>query len=105
MDSTKLKELIVDVLCDKKAEDIVSLSVAEKTIMSDFFVICTGRSTTQVKALVQSVEDKLEEDGIFVTRKEGVREGRWAVLDYGSVIVHIFNSDTRDFYALEKLWK
>ena len=105
MTSIQLKDLIINALEDKKAEDIVALNVAERTILADFFIICSGKSTTQVKALAENVEEKLEAEGIFATRKEGLREGRWAVLDYGSVIVHVFNSDTRDFYALEKLWK
>ena len=80
------------------------LNVAHLTVVADYFVICTARSNKQVKALAEYLEEKLGDEGVTVLRTDGVREGKWAVLDYGSVIVHIFNDDTRMFYCLEKLW-
>ena len=74
------------------------------TVIADYFVICTARSNKQVKALAEYVSESMEEAGVQTLRSDGVREGKWAVLDFGSVIVHIFNDDTRMFYCLEKLW-
>ncbi|MDR3185249.1 MAG: ribosome silencing factor [Christensenellaceae bacterium] len=102
--SSELSEKISNVLKEKNAGDIKILDVSDKTTIADFFVISTGRNITHVRALAELLEENLESDGIFATRKEGLREARWIVLDYGSVIVHIFNADTRDFYCLEKLW-
>jgi ribosome-associated protein len=104
MSPNDLNRLIVRILDEKKAGEITVLDIADKTIIADFFVIATGRSTTQVKALAGALEDKLAEFEILPARKEGLSEGRWVVLDYCSIIVHIFNDETRDYYCLEKLW-
>lgn len=98
--------LICSILSSKKASDITYIDVAEKTSLCDYFIICSGRSTTQVKALAENLEEKLEkEHGEIPRRREGVREGRWAVIDYADVIVHIFSDESRDFYNLERLWE
>ena len=97
---------ICNILSSKKAGNIVYIDVAEKTSLCDYFIDCSGRSTTQVKALAENLEEKLEkEHGEIPRRKEGVREGRWAVVDYADVIVHIFSDEERDFYNLERLWE
>lgn len=93
-------------LSGKKAYSIVYIDVESKTSLCDYFVICSGRSSTQVKSLAENLEEKMEKEcGISPRRREGVREGRWAVLDYEDVIVHIFNDEERDFYHLERLWE
>ena len=93
-------------LSEKKANSIVYIDVESKTSLCDYFVICSGRSSTQVKSLAENLEEKLEKECALVPRRrEGVREGRWAVLDYEDVIVHIFNDEERDFYRLERLWE
>ena len=91
-------------LSEKKAQDIVILDVADQTVVCSCFVIASGHSTTQVRALGDAVEEKLEKEGILPLRKEGLREGRWGVIDYGDVVVHIFNEDSRLYYYLERLW-
>ncbi len=97
---------VCSLLSAKKAGDIVYIDVAEKTSLCDYFIVCSGRSTTQVRALAENLEEKLEKDyGEIPRRKEGLRDGRWAVLDYADVIVHIFNDEERDFYNLERLWE
>ena len=105
--ASKKKTLdICGYLSAKKAYGIVYIDVESKTSLCDYFVICSGRSSTQVKALAESVDEKMEKErGLTPRRKEGVREGRWAVLDYEDVIVHIFNDEERDFYHLERLWE
>ena len=104
MNPEEIKNAICKELDERKAVDITVLNVAHLTVLADYFVICTARSNKQVKALAEYVEEKMEENGVPVLRSDGVREGKWAVLDFGSVIVHVFNDDTRMFYCLEKLW-
>lgn len=96
---------IAAALYDKKAQDIVALDVSDMTVITDCMIIASGRSALQVKTLADEVEDKLGESGIYPLRKEGQQEGRWVVLDYGSVLVHIFHTEEREFYRLDKLWE
>ena len=104
MRSHELMQAICKFLSSKKAEDILSVDVREKTVLCDWFVIASGRSTTQVHALCENLEEHLSKQGIEPRRTEGTKEGRWGVLDYGDVIVHVFNDDTRLFYHIERLW-
>lgn len=97
-------DLICSLLQEKKAHNIISIAVEHLTIIADYFIICSARNATQAKALAHHVEEELEEREIFVKHKEGVREGRWIILDYVEIIVHIFLNDTRELYSLEKLW-
>ena len=106
MEGYELAKACAKALSEKKAQDIVILDVHEQTVVCSYFVIASGRSTTQVRALADNVDERLSQwSGLEPARKEGVREGRWAVLDYGAVVVHIFNDESRDFYRLERLWE
>ncbi len=101
------KELALAVaktLDDKKAKDIVALGVGHLTVVADYFVVASGNSAIQVRALANEVEEKLAEMGLEVRRREGIQEGRWVVLDYASVLVHIFHTEEREYYAIERLW-
>lgn len=92
-------------LADKRGRDIVTLYVREKTALCDYFVLASGGNSSQIRAMGERVEELIaKEYNVEPTRTEGVRDGRWAVIDYGDVIVHIFNDDTRLFYHLERLW-
>ncbi len=102
--SNEFVEKICAVLSARKAQDIVSVDVREKSSVADYYVIASGRSMAQTRALIEHVEEEMDKIGVAPVRREGVREGRWAVLDYGDVIVHIFNDETRLFYHLENLW-
>lgn len=105
MESLELAQKIAKVLSDKKAQDIVLIDVADQTVLCSYFVVASGKSSTQVRALCDNVEEKMEElFSLSPVRTEGVRDGRWGVLDYGDVIVHIFNEESRLFYYLERLW-
>ena len=104
MESKELVEKVCKILSDKKGENVVTIDVTGKTSVADYFVIATGGSVPHVKSLCEHVEEELEKDGVFALRKEGFREGRWACIDYGEVIVHIFNDESRLFYHLETLW-
>ena len=88
----------------KKAVDLVVLDLAGLTIIADYFVICSGESTTQVKAIAEFIEHEFSEKGIKLLGIEGLDYGHWVLLDYGDVIVHVFEKETRDYYELEKLW-
>lgn len=93
-----------EALRDKRAEEIVVLEIGHLTVIADMMVIGNGRSMVQVKALADAVEEKLSEQGAVALRREGYSEGRWIVLDYGSVLVHIFHEQEREYYHLERLW-
>lgn len=104
MDSKKLAEQICQFLSQKKAQDITKIYVADKTIIADYFVIASARSTSQVKALCELCEEFIEKSGAEVKSVEGAQEGRWAVIDAVDVLVHIFNDEQRYFYHIERLW-
>ncbi|MEG1509470.1 MAG: ribosome silencing factor [Clostridia bacterium] len=97
--------IIEKALDDKKASDITSIKVDEMTILTDYFVICSAKSTTQVKAIADNVEEEMTKVGFEPAHKEGGAECRWIVLDYGDIIVHIFYDETRMLYAFDKLWE
>ncbi|WP_182346849.1 ribosome silencing factor [Tomitella gaofuii] len=90
---------------DKKATDVRILDVSERLVITDCFVIASAPNERLVSAIVDNVEEKLREAGHRPARREGVREGRWALLDYVDMVVHIQHDDEREYYALEKLWK
>lgn len=90
---------------DKKATDIMAIDVAELLVVTDYFVICTGTTNIQVRAIADEVEDRLrEEGGIKPIGREGADEGKWVLLDFGDLVIHVFQPEERDFYRLEKLW-
>ncbi len=91
-------------LDDKKARDVKVLRTAEQTVIADYFVICNGTSSTHIKALVDEVDKQLSEAGEPPIRREGLRSDIWVLMDFGSVIVHVFTDEARKFYNLERLW-
>ena len=97
-------ELYVKAALGKKAFDLVILDVRELTSIADVFIICSGRSNRQVTAIAEYIQVSLKKKGIKPLSVEGKREGHWALLDYGHVIIHIFYEPVRDFYDLESLW-
>ena len=106
MTSREKTDLICKTLSDKKANNIVYLDVEKKTSLCDYFIIAGGRSKTHVQSLAENLEEKLKKDcNIVPQRVEGVQGGRWVVLDYSDVIVHLFGDEERDFYCLERLWE
>ena len=97
---------VAEILSAKKAEDIIILKVADMTIISDYFVVASANSSTHVQTLAEEVQMKMaKEYDMKPLRVEGVREGRWVVMDYGDVLVHVFHKEEREFYQLERLWK
>jgi len=104
MTALELAKKVAGALDDKLGKDIKILKITDLTIIADFFVIATGESTTQVRALASEVEYRLKQDGIEPARIEGAEASGWVLLDYGSVIVHVFYPTAREFYSLERLW-
>jgi ribosome-associated protein len=100
-----LARMAAEACDDRKAVDIRLIRVDEVSSLADWFVICSGLSDVQVRAIARSVEDKLEEEtGRLPLRREGQTEGRWVLLDYGEVIVHVLLPDERSYYDLESFW-
>lgn len=105
MDSKALAEKIVEILDSKKGIDIEVIDVSEKTTLADYFVICSGNSTTQIKALTEEVEYVLKNEyDLYADHIEGRSGDRWILMDYKDVVVHVFHPEERDNYNLEKLW-
>ena len=90
---------------DKIAEDIVAFDVSEQLAITDVFLICSAGNERQVRAVVEAVEDRLREAGAKPVRREGERQGRWVLLDYAEIVVHVMHTEEREFYALERLWR
>lgn len=95
----------VRALDGKKGKEIAAIEIADLTTLADYFVIASGTSNTQINALCDAVEKELKEQGETPLRREGYREGTWVLLDYGSVAVHVFSQEAREFYDLERLWR
>lgn len=104
MKPREIAELAAKALDAKRAADIVTLHVESMTVITDYMVIATGHSVPQVKALCEHVEEELAKVDVFARRREGLSEGRWCVLDYGDVMVHVFHEQDREYYQLERLW-
>ena len=89
---------------DKLAEQIIAFDVSEQLFITDVFLICSANNQPQVRAIQDAIEEKLIEMGAKPVRREGAREGRWVLLDYFEIVVHIQHQEERAFYALERLW-
>lgn len=91
-------------LDEKKGEDIKIIQISGISIMADYFIIASAGSTPQVQALINNVEEKMHEQGYSVKRIEGTKNSSWVLMDYGDVVVHIFDREDRLFYDLERIW-
>lgn len=103
-DSAALSQRVASLCTDFKAEDVVILSLEGVTDMTDFFVIASGSSDTHVRSTAQRVEEELKREGHPATHVEGIEQGRWVILDYVDVVVHLFHPTLRSYYQLERLW-
>jgi ribosome-associated protein len=104
MDAKKLAQLCALKCLEKKAENVVILDLENRSSVADFFVLCSGFSDRQVAAIADNVADELKKAGVNSLSKEGMVDGKWALIDLGSVIVHVFQDHLRDYYSLESLW-
>lgn len=101
----ELIETAATAAADKLATGIVAYDVSEQLAISDAFLLCTGANDRQVRSIMDEVEDKMREAGAKLVRREGEREGRWVLLDYADIVVHVQDRDERTFYGLERIWK
>ncbi|WP_030485299.1 ribosome silencing factor [Nocardioides aequoreus] len=90
---------------DKLGEDIIAFDVSEQLAITDAFVLVTAGNERQVRAVVEAVEDRMREAGAKTVRREGHHEGRWVLLDFADIVVHVMHTEEREFYALERLWR
>jgi ribosome-associated protein len=104
-EATTLARRAAQAAADKLATDIVLIDVSDRLAITDVFVVATGNNERQVEAIVDAVEDTLRLAGSKPIRREGQRDGRWVLLDYGDIVVHVQHSEERVFYSLERLWK
>lgn len=104
MDSSLLANNITDLIFNKKGYDVKILDLRKLTTITDYFVICTGDSDTQVKAIADEVDKQLRDEGIKSWHTEGYQGLNWVLIDFVDVVVHVFKKETREFYNLEKLW-
>ena len=104
-DVKEIADAIAEVLDSKKGFDIEVLEVADKTVIAEYFVICSGNTSTHIKSLVDEVEYKLSLRGVMPYNVEGKDNNSWIIMDYSNVLVHVFTREAREFYNLEKLYK
>lgn len=104
MNPAEKTRLVVRSLAGKKAQDMVVLDLRGLTIIADFFVIATGASAVNIRAIVEGLLETMRKHGVKGVRPEGLEDLSWVLVDWGDVVVHIFNAEQRDFYQLERLW-
>lgn len=103
--SAELARIAISALEDKKAEDVRVIDIGEVSVLADFFIIASGNNRTQVQAMADEVEERLGRAGAVPKQIEGYQAGNWVLLDFGDVIIHIFDAQNRLFYDLERIWK
>jgi ribosome-associated protein len=104
-DAVKMATVAAQAASSKLADDVVVIDVSGQLVITDLFVIASASNDRQVNAIVDEVEEKMREAGYKPARREGAREGRWVLLDFVDIVVHIQHQDERDFYALDRLWR
>ena len=103
--SREMAKLACEALADKKGEDIRVIDIAGISVLADYFIIADGNNKNQVQAMVDNVQEELFKAGYEMKQMEGYREGNWILLDFGDIIIHIFDKENRLFYDLERIWK
>ena len=104
-ESRKMAKLAYEALDEKKGEDIKVIDISSISVLADYFIIANGSNDSQVRALVENVEEKLSEAGFDAKQREGYGLGSWVLLDFGNIIVHVFDKENRLFYDLEIIWR
>ncbi len=103
--SKEMVKIAVNALNDKKAEDVKIIDISKVSSLADYFIIASGTNINQVKALADNIDKDLSKKGYLVKHVEGYQGGNWILLDYGDIIVHVFDTENRLFYNLERMWK
>ena len=104
-EARRLALVAANAAADKKAHDVTVLDVSDQLVITDVFVIASAHNERQVGAIVDNIEEKLREAGTKPVRREGAREGRWVLLDFGELVIHVQHAEERTYYALERLWR
>ncbi|HET7327134.1 MAG TPA: ribosome silencing factor [Nocardioidaceae bacterium] len=102
--AVELVHVAAEAASDKLADDIIAFDVSEQLVITDAFLLCSAPNDRQVKSIVDEIEDRLREAGAKPVRREGQRDGRWVLLDFTDIVVHVQHAEERAFYALERLW-
>ena len=105
LDSGALVKLAAKAAGEKKAQDILILDVANLLVITNYFLICSGKTSRQVKTISQFIQEKLDEQKTKPMGREGEDKGKWVLLDYGDVVIHVFTEEERNYYELERLWR
>ncbi len=103
--SKQMAKLAYQALDEKKGEDIKIIDISNVSVLADYFIIANGKNDSQVHALVDAVEEELDKNGFTVKQREGYGLGSWVLLDFGEIIVHVFDRENRLFYDLERIWR
>lgn len=103
--SVEMVKTAYNALSDKKGEDITIIDIRNVSVMADYFIIASGANSSQVQAMVDNVEEELGKKGYVCKQMEGYRSANWILMDYGDIIVHVFDRDNRLFYDLERIWR
>ncbi len=103
--AVELVQIAAAAAADKLASDIIAYDVSDQLVITDAFLLCSASNDRQVRSVIDEIEDRLRKAGARPVRREGEREGRWVLLDYVDIVVHVQHSEERVFYALERLWK
>ena len=103
--SKEMARIAYDALSDKKGEDVKIIDITGVSVLADYFIIANGNSDSQVNALVDNVEEELHKAGYHLKQREGRANSSWILLDFGDIIVHVFDKENRLFYDLERIWK
>jgi ribosome-associated protein len=104
LEAKELAQLTAELALSKKAKDVVILNLSGLSDVTNYFVVCTGESDTQVKAIADAIDDGSREQGSRVWRREGMKNLQWVLLDFVDVVVHVFQPRVRDYYDIERLW-
>lgn len=105
MESKEMAKLAIEALEDKKAEDIRLINIAEISVLGDYFIIASGSNRSQIQALADNVQEKLGRAGVMTKTVEGYDTANWVLMDFGDIIVHVFDKENRLFYNLERIWR
>jgi ribosome-associated protein len=103
--AVELVEVAAAAAAEKLASDIIAYDVSDQLVITDAFLLCSGQNDRQVKAIVDEIEERMRKAGVKPARREGEREGRWVLLDYVDIVIHVQHAEERVYYAMERLWK
>ncbi len=105
MEAKEMTKLAIRALEDKKAQDIKVIDISEISTVADYFIIASGKNRSQIQAMCDNVDETMEKAGVFKKQTEGYQTANWILMDYGDIIVHIFDKENRLFYDLERIWR